>query len=78
MAVSRQAGLSIRSIGWRRMMVSAEILFFLMDAMQIKQVKGHSGGVYDARYSPDSTKLATASADKTVKIWNTKATPTYR
>jgi WD40 repeat protein len=53
-----------------------EKLFFPMGAVQIKQVKEHSDVIYDARYSPDSTLLATASWDKTVKIWNANATPT--
>jgi WD40 repeat protein len=47
-----------------------------MDIAQIKQVKGHSSGVYDARYSPNTSLLATASGDNTVKIWSTDATPT--
>jgi WD40 repeat protein len=47
-----------------------------MDTVQIKCVNAHSDTIWDARYSPDSALLATASADYTVKIWNTNATPT--
>jgi WD40 repeat protein len=48
----------------------------MSDIVQIKQVKGHSNEIYNARYSPDTSMLATASKDKKVKIWNTNATPT--
>jgi WD40 repeat protein len=47
-----------------------------MDIAQTKLVKGHSDWIFDARYSPDASMLATASQDKTVKIWSTDATPT--
>lgn len=33
-------------------------------------VNAHDGGIYSCAISPDSSKIATASADKTVKIWN--------
>lgn len=32
--------------------------------------KAHDGTVYSVSWSPDSARLATASADKTVKIWS--------
>lgn len=32
--------------------------------------KAHKGGVYSISWSPNSKELMTASADKTVKIWN--------
>jgi len=32
--------------------------------------EGHTGGVYDIAYSPDGTRLATASYDTTVQVWN--------
>jgi len=31
---------------------------------------GHAGGIYSCSWSPDSTKLLTASADRSCKIWD--------
>jgi WD40 repeat protein len=33
-------------------------------------LEGHSNGITDLSWSPDSTKLATASIDRTVQIWD--------
>ena len=33
-------------------------------------IDAHAGSIYSASFSTDSTKLITASADKTVKLWN--------
>jgi WD40 repeat protein len=32
-------------------------------------LRGHSDAVYDVAFCPDGTRLATASADKTVRIY---------
>jgi WD40 repeat protein len=47
-----------------------------MDIVQIKQIMEHTETISDAWYSHDAAMLATASADKTVKIWSTDATLT--
>ncbi|KAL5381218.1 hypothetical protein DPSP01_007211 [Paraphaeosphaeria sporulosa] len=35
----------------------------------LQTLEGHSGGVISVAFSPDSTQLASASSDTTVKIW---------
>ena len=37
---------------------------------KINQVKEHTSYIRDAKYSPDGTKFATASLDKSVIIWD--------
>uniref|UniRef100_A0A7E4VD15 Actin-interacting protein 1 n=1 Tax=Panagrellus redivivus TaxID=6233 RepID=A0A7E4VD15_PANRE len=36
----------------------------------VKGGAAHAGGVYALAWSPDATRIVTASGDKTVKIWN--------
>ena len=38
-------------------------------------LRGHSNNVWDVAYSPDGSRLATASFDGTVKIWNVSPGP---
>jgi len=35
-------------------------------------LKGHSGGVTSASFSPDGTRIVTGSGDKTAKVWDAK------
>lgn len=39
---------------------------------RMRLLKGHTSGVMDAEFSPDSSLLASASADATVRIWSTR------
>jgi conflict system STAND superfamily ATPase/WD40 domain-containing protein len=46
----------------------------LADAMrsidvQLTSLEGHTGGVWSARFSPDGTRVLTASWDRTAKLW---------
>jgi len=34
---------------------------------------GHAGAIFSCSWSADGTKLLTASADKTVRIWDVEA-----
>jgi len=45
----------------------------ILDRIQEKnQLQGHWGTIYSVSISPDGQKIATASQDGTVKIWNQK------
>ncbi|MFM6372883.1 MAG: AAA-like domain-containing protein [Microcystis panniformis] len=45
----------------------------ILDRIQEKnQLQGHRGTIYSVSISPDGQKIATASQDGTVKIWNQK------
>src|SRR5437764_6842758 len=39
----------------------------------LQTLEGHSGSVYSVAFSHDSTRLASASYDGTVKIWDTRS-----
>ena len=42
----------------------------LADSMQIATLAGHTDRVIAASFSPDGTRVVTASEDKTARIWN--------
>ena len=45
-----------------------------MTGQELLTLTGHDGGVFSAVYSPDGEWIATASGDKTAKVWNHELT----
>lgn len=53
--------------------VGADGKIFLYDGStgaKVKELSGHKGGIFSVNWSPDSTKISTASGDSTVKVWD--------
>jgi WD40 repeat protein len=53
--------------------VNSEVrLFDIARQTQIATLRGHTENVSSVSFSPDSTRIATGSADKTAKVWDVK------
>jgi WD40 repeat protein len=47
------------------------------DFVYLQTLEGHTDGVNSASYSPDRTKIVSASGDNTIKIWEREVVVTY-
>ena len=49
------------------------ISFVIMYSKEVFEIAAHNYAIYDIAFSPDLRFCATASRDKTIKIWNLKS-----
>jgi len=52
-------------------------IFEVQTGRLVRSLDGHSIGVTGVAFSPDGTRLATMSYDKTARIWSTEAQPEF-
>jgi len=44
-----------------------------LSGQQIPELKGHTGYVYSASFSPDGKRIVTASWDNTARVWHVES-----
>ena len=68
-------GAYLVSVGGNEFQKNAEIVIWdIAKGKELARIAGHEDKIYSAAYSPDGKRIATASADHTVRLWNFGAT----
>jgi len=66
----REGQPDIRGFEWRYLWRLCHPTDFVSRASETKALSGHDGAVFGVQYSPDGRLIATASADRTARLWN--------
>ena len=72
-ALAGMAGANRPLVGYRSEAAEAELRGAVNTSVAIMALRGHDDAVSSAVFSPDGTRIVTASADKTARVWDVRS-----